>query len=518
MINYQGYLTDSGGNPINATLQMIFSIYETAVGGSAVWTETQPSVAIADGLFSVLLGSTNPISPQYLTGESYLGIQVGSDPEMTPRQRMVSVAYALRSIIAKNADTLDDLDSTDFVAVTGDTMTGQLVLPANGLVAGTDQLVITGGKVGIGTTSPGTYKLNVQGGSDDGICVSSNDLSVYASSTSGNGVFGTNTASGNYGILGTSTEGVHGYGSTCGVYGLNRDNFNYGQLGKGDAGVYGYASTGYGVLGENNNGNKGQLGTSSYGVYGYGAYGVGGYGTSIGLYGTGTAYGVYGSGTTYGVYGNAATYGVVGSSSSYGVYGYATGSGGQGVRGYGPSSGYDFYAAGPGTNYAPFTGAHEVKLASSFPQDFRTGLIVSVTGETQVRTEDGEISYSSTLPTVRLANTPDDKAVFGVLISETPLPEDHWYQAAEGERFGIVNALGEGRVWVTNINGDIEAGDYITTSAIAGYGQKQDDDLLHSYTLGKATESIDWSQVTETVEFNGQTYKIYPIAVVYTSG
>jgi len=40
------------------------------------------------------------------------------------------------------------------VAVAGDTMTGTLNLPANGLVAGTNQLVLSGGKVGIGTTTP----------------------------------------------------------------------------------------------------------------------------------------------------------------------------------------------------------------------------------------------------------------------------------------------------------------------------------------------------------------------------
>lgn len=148
-------------------------------------------------------------------------------------------------------------------------------------------------------------------------------------------------------------------------------------------------------------------------------------------------------------------------------------------------------------------------------------MIVSVTGETQVRKIDEEkISFSSTLPTVQLSDTPNDSKVFGVLVLESPLGEDHWYisESDEVDRFGIVNALGEGRVWVTNINGDIEAGDYITSSAIAGYGQKQDDDLLHSYTLGKAIENVDWSAVTETVEFNGHTYKAYPIAVVYTSG
>ena len=50
------------------------------------------------------------------------------------------------------------------------------------------------------------------------------------------------------------------------------------------------------------------------------------------------------------------------------------------------------------------------------------------------------------------------------------------------------------------------------------YGQKQDDDLLRSCTLGKATENVDWDSVTETIEFNGQTFKIYLIAVVYKSG
>jgi len=40
------------------------------------------------------------------------------------------------------------------VAKSGDTMTGNLSVPANGLVAGSNQLVLSGGNVGIGTTSP----------------------------------------------------------------------------------------------------------------------------------------------------------------------------------------------------------------------------------------------------------------------------------------------------------------------------------------------------------------------------
>ena len=61
-----------------------------------------------------------------------------------------------------------DSVETGKVAKSGDTMTGALTLPANGLTVGTDQLVATGGNVGIGTTSP-TFNLDVSGGAGNGI-------------------------------------------------------------------------------------------------------------------------------------------------------------------------------------------------------------------------------------------------------------------------------------------------------------------------------------------------------------
>jgi hypothetical protein len=520
LINYQGYLTDSSGTPINAILGITFAIYDS--GGTQLWTETQPSVSVSNGLFNVLLGSVNPINVGSLGGESYLGVQVGADAEMTPRQRLVSVAYALRAAMANNADTLDGQEAAAFAPVahthpdvyvntSGDTMIGTLYLPLNGLVAGTNQLVLSGGNVGIGTPSP-SYKLHVEG-------------TIYGKSTNSPGVYGESTT--HEGVWGIATSGTGVYGRSAsgpGVVGVNTGTENQGRLGTSNEGVYGYGgmSSSYGVLGispsgggvygqNSNSGNYGQLGTAGAGVYGYSTstQGVSGSAISgIGVYGRST------SGNGVRGYSTSGIGGVFVSDGSYGVYGYSTS--GIGVAGWGTT--FDFYADGTGTDYGPFTGAHEVKLAAAFPKEVRPGMIVSVTGETQVRTDQGQINFSSTLPTVQLAATPNDRAVFGVIISESPLPEGHWYQSGEGERFGIVNALGDGRVWVTNLNGDIQAGDYITTSAIAGYGQKQADDLLHSYTLGKATETVDWSTVTETVTFNGQTWKAYPIAVVYTSG
>jgi hypothetical protein len=199
-----------------------------------------------------------------------------------------------------------------------------------------------------------------------------------------------------------------------------------------------------------------------------------------------------------------------------GVSAYAGGTRGVGV--YSNGAAFDYYAAGPGTNYAPFTGSHEVRLVADTGK-IHPGMLVSVTGKAEVRTtEKGAVSLSSTLPTVTLTSKVKDKAVFGVLVSEGPLPQGHWHQITTGERFAVVNALGEGRMWVAETNGAIEAGDYITSSSVPGYGQRQDDDLAHSYTVGKAIETIDWSKVTETVNYQGQQVKVFLVAVVYISG
>ena len=61
-----------------------------------------------------------------------------------------------------DADTVDGKQASDFMAAgtddwvntAGDTMTGPLQLPSDGLVVGTSQLVLANGRVGVGTASP----------------------------------------------------------------------------------------------------------------------------------------------------------------------------------------------------------------------------------------------------------------------------------------------------------------------------------------------------------------------------
>jgi hypothetical protein len=158
-------------------------------------------------------------------------------------------------------------------------------------------------------------------------------------------------------------------------------------------------------------------------------------------------------------------------------------------------------------------------LADDFPRAGTRGFIVSVAGEVRMRKDDkGETSLSSTLPTVALSRRPNDASTLGVFVSEALLPTEHWYHPTPDERFGIVNALGEGRIWVTTANGHLQPGDLIATSVIVGYGQRQDDDLVHNYTVGKVTEAVDWDQVSDTVEYQGAKYQRYLIAGVYSSG
>jgi hypothetical protein len=89
------------------------------------------------------------------------------------------------------------------------------------------------------------------------------------------------------------------------------------------------------------------------------------------------------------------------------------------------------------------------------------------------------ISIEDAIPVVQLSRKKKDKRVFGVLGEPT--------RSTNNKDRLIVNNVGEGAICVANTNGNIENGDYIQSSDLLGYGEKQDDDLLHNYTIAKST-------------------------------
>ncbi len=99
-MNYQGRLTDDIGTPLNDTVDITFGIYAMPIGTSLLWSETHLNVTVSSGLFSVILGSETTLPDSVFMGnDRYLGITVGTDPELSPRTLLTSApsaAYAKR--------------------------------------------------------------------------------------------------------------------------------------------------------------------------------------------------------------------------------------------------------------------------------------------------------------------------------------------------------------------------------------------------------------------------------------
>jgi hypothetical protein len=93
-IQAQGYLATAAGAPVNGTVNVVFGLYDAATAGNLVWQETQ-SVTVNGGMYSVRLGTFQPLDPSILSGPLYLGTAVAGDAEMSPRRALSAVPYAL---------------------------------------------------------------------------------------------------------------------------------------------------------------------------------------------------------------------------------------------------------------------------------------------------------------------------------------------------------------------------------------------------------------------------------------
>jgi hypothetical protein len=106
-LTQQGRLFDSNNQPVTGMTTFVFSIYPAATGGTAVWTETQ-MITLDSGYFSAQLGEVTTLSPTIFVNAAsmmppqtlYLGIKVNTDAELSPRQPLLSVPYAM---VASNA-------------------------------------------------------------------------------------------------------------------------------------------------------------------------------------------------------------------------------------------------------------------------------------------------------------------------------------------------------------------------------------------------------------------------------
>lgn len=101
LINYQGRLTDSAGDPIpDGDYYITFHLYNAPAGGSPIWSESFPAVTVENGLYAVLLGSTVPFPAAIDFSQQYwLEVEVDTTT-LSPRYALASSPYAIRAIYA----------------------------------------------------------------------------------------------------------------------------------------------------------------------------------------------------------------------------------------------------------------------------------------------------------------------------------------------------------------------------------------------------------------------------------
>jgi len=100
------------------------------------------------------------------------------------------------------------------------------------------------------------------------------------------------------------------------------------------------------------------------------------------------------------------------------------------------------------------------------------------------------------LAETRICATKGSKAVYGV------------YGGTDKEGRDTVLALGTGVILVINTGKNIQAGDFLISSATKGYSELQADDIYRNSTVAKATQNVVWKI--------GETSKL--IACVYLGG
>jgi hypothetical protein len=170
-MSFQGKVVNANGtNVADGNYTFLFKMYTVSSAGTAVWSETQSSVAVSAGIFQVNLGSVcsfftanacnNNTPLDFNTLSSlYLGITFNGDAagEMTPRVQLQSVPFAY------NADKVGGLAASQLVQLSpGTQQTGNVNVSGTGTFGTsitTGGITSTGGMVTFTQAATDVFKV-----------------------------------------------------------------------------------------------------------------------------------------------------------------------------------------------------------------------------------------------------------------------------------------------------------------------------------------------------------------------
>ena len=156
-----------------------------------------------------------------------------------------------------------------------------------------------------------------------------------------------------------------------------------------------------------------------------------------------------------------------------------------------------------------FTGQH-MCIQSKSNLKLKTGMIVSSDGTYRSLYDTNQysklfsrhITDNNTIPNINLNTNKNDTCVFGLISDKYDEKSAINLETNLKNKLISINSLGEGAIWVSNINGNINNGDLITSSDIPGIGMKQDDDIFHNYTVAKATTNCNFNPSYHEVKYS----------------
>lgn len=160
MLAFHGKLAAEDG-PVDGTINVQFELFDSASGGTSVWTEAHDALEIKAGAFSAVLGQSTPITTSLVTASRlYLEITVNGET-LSPRMAIVSVPYALKADDANTVGGLGPADLQRRVAMTCDPGSSIRAINEDGSVTcETDDVGDTGGigqiSAGFGLTGGGS--------------------------------------------------------------------------------------------------------------------------------------------------------------------------------------------------------------------------------------------------------------------------------------------------------------------------------------------------------------------------